>query len=78
MWGGFQFSWLMLYAAFPRASFFALFNPVTYAFEGLRATILGDAQFLPFWISCSALVVLTMLFGAWALELMRKRLDYVG
>ncbi len=49
--GGYQFTWMKFHQTFPRFSLVALINPLTYGFEGLRASILGNSGFIPFWIS---------------------------
>ena len=77
IFGGYQFTWFVLYKAFPQWGFLLLLNPMTYAFEGLRAAILGQTGYLNFWLCVGALWCFTILFACWALLWMKKRLDYI-
>jgi ABC-2 type transport system permease protein len=75
--GGYQFTWLVFHKTFPRLSLIALINPLTYAFEGMRASILGNEGFIPFWISLIAVAFFTLIFTLWAIRWSRQLLDYV-
>jgi len=77
IFGGYQFTWFVLYKAFPHWGLLLLLNPLTYAFEGLRASILGQAEYINFWMCAGALVAFSLFFAWWALVWMKKRLDYV-
>jgi ABC-type multidrug transport system permease subunit len=77
IFGGNQFSWAIFYKALPSFALLGLLNPVTYAFEGMRSAILGEAGFLNIWVACGMLIFFTFLFGWWALTWMKRRLDYV-
>ncbi len=75
--GGFQFSWMATHAVAPVLAYAMLLNPVIYATEGMRATMLGQDGFLSFWL---CLVVMSCLLGivmVWAFKAMKKRLDLV-
>ncbi len=75
--GGYQFTWSVLYQTFPRFAFITLLNPLTYAFEGLRAAILGPVGFIPIWISIGMLLLWTLILIYWALFWLKKLIDYV-
>jgi ABC-2 type transport system permease protein len=75
--GGSQFPWLIFYQALPALAYITLANPVTYAFEGMRAAVLGQDGFINFWLCALALIIFIIIFGTWALQLMKKKLDYV-
>ena len=77
LFGGYQFTWFVFYKTFPRLAVINLLNPLTYAFEGLRSAVFGPADFLPFWISCCALIFFTGVAAVWAPVWLKKRLDYV-
>lgn len=75
--GGYQFSWQAMYAVAPILSYLALLNPITYAMEGARVAILGQSNFLNFWLCLGALAFFAILFGMRGIYLLRKRLDCV-
>ncbi len=75
--GCFQFSWYVLYNAFPSFAYFDLLNPLTYIMEGNRAAILGDDGYLPFCISVSVLLLFVALFMWQGIRSIKRRLDFV-
>lgn len=75
--GGYQFTWLVFYNAFPRLSFLILLNPLTYAFEGLRVAVLGQTGFISFWFSFFMLTLYTLVLGLCGIKWCKKLLDYV-
>ena len=77
IFGGYQFTWLVFYQAFPHWSTVLLLNPLTYAFEGLRASILGQMGYINFWVCVGALWIFIFIFAFWGLAWMKKRLDYI-
>ena len=77
LFGGYQFTWMVLHQAFPRVATIVLFNPLVYAFEGMRVAILGQLGYINFWISFSVLWVFIIIFALWSSLWMKKRLDYV-
>lgn len=79
MWfmGGFQFSWYALYAIVPKLAYIDLINPVIYATETTRATLLGQEGYLPFWPCSFALLVVSILCAWHSLKRMKKRLDFI-
>jgi ABC-type polysaccharide/polyol phosphate export permease len=79
MWilGGFQFSWLALYSVMPSLAYASLINPLIYITEAIRATTLGQADYLNFWLC----IATTFCFAGISLYLgiknVKKRLDLV-
>jgi ABC-2 type transport system permease protein len=79
MWflGGSQFSWQTLYGFSPKFAYLCLLNPLLYAMEAMRAAILGQAGYLPFWLSIFILWIFNILFSWYGIVRMKKRLDCV-
>jgi hypothetical protein len=77
LFGGYQFSWYVLYNAYPRAALVALLNPILYAFEGLRGAVLGGDTYLNPWICSAMLFVYAILFAVWGGRWMKQRIDAV-
>jgi len=75
--GGFQFSWQAIYSKSPWLAYVILLNPITYATEGMRAAMLGQEGYLPFWICSTVLLVLLGVVGRVAYVAFKKRLDFV-
>lgn len=75
--GGYQFTWTILYKTFPRLAFVTLLNPLTYAFEGLRGAFLGPEEFISLWICVGMLLLWTIILTQWALIWLKKLIDYV-
>lgn len=75
--GGFQFSWFVVYDIWPRAAYLFLLNPVVYTMEGMRAAFLGQEGFLPFWLCCVVLLVVSIVLTICAIKNFRKRLDFI-
>ena len=79
MWfmGGFQFSWTSLHHITPVIAWINLCNPMIYITESTRVAILGQADYLNFWLCLVAITffsVICFLKGLWNLK---KRLDFV-
>ncbi len=79
MWfmGGFQFSWIALHHITPVVAWINLINPMIYITESTRSAILGQADYLNFWLCLAAITFFSMvcfLKGLWNLK---KRLDFV-
>jgi ABC-2 type transport system permease protein len=72
---GYQFPWEILNKALPAFSYVNLLNPFVYAFEGTRASVLGQEGNLPFWICFLVLVLYSALFGYCANRNFKQRLD---
>lgn len=74
--GCYQFSWAMLLAKSPVIAYLSLaFNPLVFATEGMRAAVMGQEGFLPFWGCCFGLIVFTILIGIIGIKRMKQRLD---
>lgn len=69
--------WKQVYAFSKPLGFLFLLNPLTYATEGLRTTLIGGTEFLPLWVCVLGLVV--GITGAWLLLIpaMNKKLDII-
>lgn len=72
-----QFPWQTLYAASPVLAYFGLLSPFVYAFEGVRASVLGQAGSLNYWLCLMMLWTFTIIFGLRAIVLFKKRLDCI-
>lgn len=73
--GGYQFSWNTMNSVSPVTAKLMLINPILYTSEGMRAAVLGQEGYLPFWVSFFALVVATLMVGFIGVKKMMKRLD---
>lgn len=79
MWflGGYQFSWQSMYAIAPVLAYVALINPITYVMEGARVTIIGQTNYLNFWLCLGVIILFAFIFAFRGIYLLRKRLDTV-
>jgi len=77
MFGGYMYSWYAVYHVSPLIGYAHLINPVLYVMEGMRAAVLGQEGYLPFWFSFTALFAFTVVIAWDALRRLRKRLDCV-
>lgn len=79
MWtfGGSLFSWKTLAAVWPSLAYVNLLNPIVHSSECLRHAFLGGADYLPFWPSCAALWLITLILGTIGIAVFKKRLDFV-
>ena len=75
--GGFQSSWNKIFSVVPKFAYVMLLNPVTYATEGMRAAMLAQDGFLPFWLCVLAMLGILIGASVWALKAMKIRLDLV-
>jgi len=75
--GCFQFSWQVLYEAYPGLAYLMLLNPFTFTVEGMRAAIMGQAGSLPMWLCLSATLFFTLVLGVFGVCGILKRLDAV-
>lgn len=69
--------WKKLYAFSKLLGFLFLFNPVTYAVEGLRATLIGGNGFLPTWICMLGVSIGIVVNWFLLVPAMQKKLDLV-
>lgn len=72
-----DFGWSAAYAALKPLAFAMLFVPFTYAYEGLRAAVLGQEGFLNYWICLNVLVLSSCIFAALGKYYFKKNLDCV-
>lgn len=78
MWfGGLLFSWQQIYHAIPAISYLMLLNPITYATEGLRGSVLGQENFINFWVCLLVLLIYTFLIAVISIKTLLKRLDCI-
>jgi len=79
MWfmGGFQFSWLALFSIMPAIAYLTLINPMMYITEAVRTSILGQAEYLNFWMCLAAIALFSALSLYLSMYNLKKRLDFV-
>ncbi|MFI5333017.1 MAG: ABC transporter permease [Candidatus Babeliales bacterium] len=75
--GGFQFSWAVLASKWPYLAWLSFINPMTYIMEGMRAAVLGQQDFLNFWLCIGMLSIFIVLCSWRGIVLLKKRLDFV-
>jgi len=73
--GCYQFTWKALYQAHPWLALINLLNPLVYIFEGTRAALIGQKEYLDFWFCCLALIAMTLIAGLFGIQKLKKRLD---
>lgn len=77
MFGGYLYSWKVIYSVSATAAYLHFINPLLYVMEGMRAAMLGQEGYLPFWFSFVALTAFTLLIGWDAVRRLQNRLDCV-
>lgn len=77
MWflGCFQFAWHDLYKLSPTLAYLNLLNPLTYALESSRASMVFEQTSLPFWLCITMLGLFTILLGYVGIQKLKKRMD---
>ena len=75
--GGVEYPWYVVYKFSPKISYVLLSNPFIYAMEGIRATVLGQQNYLNVWICLIVLCSCTMLCGLIGIFRLKKQLDFV-
>ncbi len=77
MWflGCFQFSWKDLYSINKIIAFLDLFNPLTYALEASRSSMIADSSILNYWFCILALLIFSIIFGYIGTQRLLKRMD---
>ena len=73
--GGYQFSWQTMYDISPWLGRLNLLNPLVYVFEGIRASILGQAGYINVWYCVGALILASIITGYIGTKKMMERLD---
>ncbi len=77
MLGGFFYNWQAVYSISHVAGIINLFNPLILASEAIRASVLGQSGYLPFWISVLSLWFFIFIFSTLGIMKIKKRLDCV-
>ena len=79
MWfmGGFQFSWIALHKALPNVAYINLLNPMMYITEAGRVSMLGQANYINFWLCLLAISAFSVLCFALGIRNLKRRLDFV-
>ncbi|MBP6869761.1 ABC transporter permease [Candidatus Babeliales bacterium] len=79
MWfmGGFQFSWFSLYSVVPLIAWINLINPMIYVTEAMRVALLGQADYLNFWLCLATITIFSIIILLAGLRNLKKRLDFV-
>jgi ABC-type polysaccharide/polyol phosphate export permease len=75
--GGFQFSWVALHKALPIVAYINLLNPMMYITEATRASLLGQTDYINFWICTIAIIIFSLACFVLGLRNLKKRLDFV-
>lgn len=77
MWflGCFQFSWNDLYSINKWIAYLDLLNPLTYALEASRSSLLENGSVLNFWVCIITLFIFTIIFGCIGIQKLMKRMD---
>ncbi len=73
--GCYQFTWCMLYKAYPAVAYLNLLNPVVYIMEGMRSSVIFDYALIPYPICITMTILFTILFGYLGVQGFKKRLD---
>ena len=79
MWfmGGFQFSWIALYSVTPKIAIINLLNPMIYVTESTRVALLGQTDYLNFWICLLMIMFFSVICFLAGLKNLKKRLDFI-
>lgn len=73
--GGFQFSWKTVYDLNPYVGYLGLISPYTYAHEAARVAVLGQQNFLSFWLCIIVLLIGSVVFGILGYFGVKRNLD---
>jgi ABC-2 type transport system permease protein len=77
MFGGSSFPLNAVKKVSPLIANILLLNPITYAYEGLRASVLGQTGYLNVWFCFVILWVASFSLGFLAIRRLKQRLDFV-
>ncbi|MFC1854886.1 hypothetical protein ACFLY6_03420 [Candidatus Dependentiae bacterium] len=77
VFGGTWASWKVFNSAMPFLGKLLLLNPFLHGSESLRAAVMGQAGYLPYWSSVLAIIGFSVLFCVWGVWRLKKRLDFV-
>lgn len=75
--GGWWYSYYTIAKLSPELGYIHLINPLLYVTEGMRAAVLGQDGYLPFWMSLAMLTGFTLLFAWDGIRRLQRRLDCV-
>lgn len=75
MFGAYMFTWATAHKLSPWLGRFLLINPMVYANEAMRSSVMGPAGYLPFWLSIGAMWCFIVLFASHGVSTLRRRLD---
>ncbi|MBD3231833.1 hypothetical protein GF322_04190 [Candidatus Dependentiae bacterium] len=78
MWflSGVEFPWYTIHNKLSsKISYILLLNPMLYTMEGVRATVLGQQNYISFWICLIVLWSLIIIFGFTSIFILKKQLD---
>lgn len=73
--GCYQFTWHMLYKAYPSVAYLNLCNPIVYIMEGMRNAVPSEHALIPYSICVIMTLIFTILFGYLGVRQFKKRLD---
>lgn len=77
IFGCFFFSWSVLHKLYPTWAYLDLLNPSTHAMEMMRVALLGQQNFINYYISGGVLLVSTFFVFTAAIALFKRRLDLI-
>jgi ABC-type polysaccharide/polyol phosphate export permease len=77
MFCGYYYSWRAVYNLSHLIAYFHFVNPLLYILEATKASVLGQGEYLPFWICCCMLWLFIGIFAFDAVRRFRKRLDFI-
>lgn len=75
--GGYQFTWKTLFVNLPGLAYLNLLNPIIYCMEGFRAAILGQSDYINFWVCCGMVIFFTGIVSFWGIKKFIYRLDCI-
>lgn len=75
MFGAYMFPWATAYKVAPWIGYMLLINPMVYANEAMRSSVVGAEGFLPFGFSIGALWSFTIFFALTSVWRLKNRLD---
>lgn len=75
MFGAYMFTWATAFKLSPLIGYILLINPMVYANEAMRVSVVGQAGFLPFGLSVAILWIFTCFFAWHSIRTLKRRLD---
>lgn len=74
---GFLVPWYVIKQFSPFFGKLLVFNPLLYITEGMRQAILGSPDYLPLWISCSMLLLWSIVLTLLSWYFFKRRVDHI-